>query len=295
VTSAQIASFGDWAEQLIAESTGKEGKGILPVVGEPLGAPSVYSPDRVFVHINLPGDQAYRAELEALAGAGHPVIHIEITDAYNLGGQCLLWEIATAVAGYRLAINPFDQPNVEAAKVLGREMVAAYTKSGSLPSETPTLAQGDMTVFIQSKLSATTVEDAVRQFLAQGQPGAYIAFQAYVQTTQENDAALQSVRTHLRDNLKLATTLGYGPRFLHSTGQLHKGDAGRGLFVQFTLDDAADAPIPDEAGSAASAMSFGVLKLAQALGDAQALRAEGRQVIRVHLGKTGWKALAAAM
>ena len=291
ITSPQIASFGDWAEQLIAESTGKEGKGILPVVGEPLGAPGVYGSDRVFVNMRLAGDHAPQGPIDALVAANHPVIHVDIPDSYHVGGMILWWEIATAVAGYRMGINPFDQPNVEAAKVLAREVVAAYSKSGSLPSETPILTEGDVSVFIQSKISAKTVEEAVTQFLAQGKPGAYIAFQAYVQPTPDTDAALEHIRTHLRDNLKLATTVGYGPRFLHSTGQLHKGDAGHGLFVQFTMDDAEDTPIPDEAGKSGSAMSFGVLKMAQALGDAQALRNAGRQVIRLHLGKTGFKAL----
>jgi hypothetical protein len=295
ITSAQIASFGDWVEQLIAESTGKEGKGILPVIGEPLGGPEVYGDDRVFVNIHLPVDDVHHAALDRLARAGHPVVHISLADPYNLGGQILLWEIATAVAGHRLGINPFDQPNVEAAKVLARKVVAAYSKSGSLPTEQPILTEGEVSVFSQSKLSAATVEDAIRQFLAQGRPGAYIAFQAYTQSPPEANAALQSMRAHLRDNLKLATTVGFGPRFLHSTGQLHKGDAGRGLFVQITMDDAEDAPIPDEAGKSGSSMSFGVLRMAQALGDAQALRDAGRPVIRLHLGKRGFKALTDAM
>lgn len=295
ITSPQIASFGDWAEQLIAESTGKEGKGILPVVGEALGAPGVYGEDRVFVSMRLPGDAAPQGPIDALTAAGHPVIHVEVSDAYHLGSQILWWELATAVAGYRLAINPFDQPNVEAAKVLGREVVAAYSKSGSLPSQTPILTEGAISVFTESKIAAKNVEEAVTQFLAQGKPGAYIAFQAYVQPTAETDTALEHIRTHLRDNLKLATTVGYGPRFLHSTGQLHKGDAGHGLFIQFTMDDAEDTPIPDEAGKPGSAMSFGVLKMAQALGDAQALRNAGRQVLRLHLGKAGFKALDGAI
>jgi glucose-6-phosphate isomerase len=295
VTSPPIASFGDWAEQLIAESTGKEGKGILPVVGEPLGAPGVYSADRVFVHIHLKDDQTSRPELDALAGAGHPVLHIEIADTYNLGGQIVMWEIATAVAGYRLGINPFNQPNVEAAKVLARQMVTSYAQQGALPTEQPLLTAGEISIFTQSKLTASNAENVIKQFLAQAAPGAYIAFQAYTQASPEAGSALQSMRAHLRDNLKLATTLGYGPRFLHSTGQLHKGDAGRGLFIQFTMDDPADTPIPDEAGKSGSSMSFGVLKMAQVLGDAQALRDAGRQVIRLHLGKGGWKALADAL
>jgi hypothetical protein len=189
-------------------------------------------------------------------------------DRYGLGAQFFLWEIATAVAGHRLGINPFDQPNVEAAKVLARQMVDEYIKTGALPeseSDPPTAA-------------------ALEELLSSAQPGAYIALQAFVQPTAETDAALLALRTRLRDRFKLATTVGYGPRFLHSTGQLHKGDAGHGLFVQFTADVAKDAPIPDEAGAPDSSISFGVLKTAQALGDRQALLDAGRQVIRFHLG-----------
>jgi glucose-6-phosphate isomerase len=244
VVSPGVASFGDWVEQLIAESTGKEGKGMLPVVGEPLGPPEVYSGDRLFVHLRLE--------------------------------QFFLWEIATAVAGYRLGINPFNQPNVEAAKVLARRMIADYTKTGELPS-------GE---------SIPLTAEALNEFLAQAQPGdpatgserSYIALQAYVQPTEETTAALQALRARLRDRSRLATTVGYGPRFLHSTGQLHKGDAGNGLFIQLTADDPHDAPIPDEAGSPASSITFGVLKTAQALGDRQALLDAGRRVIRFHLG-----------
>jgi hypothetical protein len=268
VTSPGIASFGDWVEQLIAESTGKEGKGILPMVGEPLGPPEVYGDDRLFVYLRLDGDDTYDAPVSALEAAGHPVVRLHLHDLFDLGGQFFLWEMATAIAGHRLEINPFDQPNVEAAKVLAREMVAAYTEEGALP-------EGE---------SAPLDDETLNAFLAQAQPGAYVTLQAYVQPTPETDEALLALRTALRDQTRLATTTGYGPRFLHSTGQLHKGDGGRGLFIQFTSDWAADAPIPDDAGAPDSSISFGVLKQAQALGDAQALRDAGRQVIRFHLG-----------
>jgi transaldolase/glucose-6-phosphate isomerase len=275
--SPAIASFGDWVEQLIAESTGKEGRGILPVVGEPLGPPEVYGDDRLFVHLKLDGDDTHDAALAILEAAGHPVVRLNLHDRYDLGGQFFLWEMATVVAGQRLGINPFDQPNVEAAKVLARRMVAEYKEKGALPS-------GE---------SAPLTREALIAFLAQAQPGdpstgsgrSYIALQAYVQPTDETTVALQALRTRLRDRFRLATTVGYGPRFLHSTGQLHKGDAGRGLFVQFTADDPRDAPIPDEAGSPNSSITFGVLKAAQALGDQQALLDTGRRVIRFHLGK----------
>jgi hypothetical protein len=176
--------------------------------------------------------------------------------------------MATAVASHLLGINPFDQPNVEAAKVLAREAVAAYAETGALPSDEP----------------APLAADTLVGFLAQAQAGDYISLQAYVQPTAEVDAALQVLRTLMRDRLRVATTVGYGPRFLHSTGQLHKGDGGAGLFLQFTADDPADVSIPDEAGAPNSAMSFGVLKMAQALGDKQALLDAGRRVIRFHLG-----------
>jgi len=291
ILSPAIASFGDWVEQLIAESTGKEGQGILPVVGEPLGPPQVYGDDRLFVHLRLDDDAAssrdvaaasltHDAALSALEAAGHPVVRLNLHDRYDLGGQFFLWEMATAVAGHRLGINPFDQPNVEAAKVLAREMVSEYMEKGTLPP-------GE---------SAPLTAEAWSEFLAQVQAGDYIALQAYLQPTAETDAALAALRLRLRDHYRLATTVGYGPRFLHSTGQLYKGDAGSGLFVQFTADDAAsshdvaaasltrDAPIPDEAGSPDSTMTFGVLKAAQAMGDRQALLDAGRRVISFHLG-----------
>jgi transaldolase/glucose-6-phosphate isomerase len=268
VTSPAFASFGDWVEQLIAESTGKEGKGILPVVGEPVGAPDVYGDDRFFVYLRVAGDDAHDAPVQALEDAGHPVVHLHLDDLYDLGGQFFLWEMATAVAGSRLGINPFDQPNVEAAKVLARDMVAEYREKGVLPEVE----------------SAPLSAEALDRFLAQAQPGDYIALQAYVQPTAGADAALAALRVRLRDRARLATTVGYGPRFLHSTGQLHKGDGGNGLFIQFTADDPRGAPIPDEAGAPDSSITFGVLKAAQALGDRQALLDAGRRVIRFHLG-----------
>ncbi len=268
VTSPAIAGFGDWVEQLIAESTGKEGKGILPVVGEPLGPPEVYGDDRFFVYLRLDGDDGQDAAVQALEDGGHPVVRLHLRDLCDLGGQFFLWEIATAVAGQRLGINPFDQPNVEAAKVLARQMVAEYMQKGALP-------EGE---------AAPLTAEALNEFLAQARQGDYVTLQAYVQPTAETDAALLALRTRLRDRFRLATTVGYGPRFLHSTGQLHKGDGGNGLFIQFTADDPRDAPIPDEAGSPDSTMTFGVLKAAQALGDYQALRDAGRRVIRFHLG-----------
>jgi transaldolase/glucose-6-phosphate isomerase len=268
VLSPPLAGFGDWVEQLIAESTGKEGTGILPVVGEPLGPPAVYGDDRLFVYLRLEDDPTHDEVVQALAGAGQPVVYLRLRDLYDLGAQFFLWEMATAVAGHRLGIHPFNQPNVEAAKVLARDMIAEYRERGVLPTVTP----------------APLTAEALNEFLTQARAGDYVTIQAYVPPAPETSAALQSLRTRLRERLRLATTVGYGPRFLHSTGQLHKGDGGNGLFIQFTADDPRDAPIPDEAGSPASSITFGVLEAAQALGDRQALLDAGRRVIRFHLG-----------
>jgi len=269
MTSPEIASFGDWVEQLIAESTGKSGTGILPVVGEPPLAPHLYGDDRLFVHLSLAGDASQEANLAALASAGHPVVRIQWRDFYDLGYQFFLWELATAVAGHLLSIQPFDQPNVEAAKIMAREMVAAYHQTGKLPSGK------------QAEPTGSALED----FLSQTTPGDYIAIQAYLEPTPETDAALGMLRKKLLTKTRLAITLGYGPRFLHSTGQLHKGDRGNGLFIIFTDSATADVPIPDEAGKLGSSMTFGVLKLSQALGDMQALKnaVPPRRVIRFHL------------
>ena len=282
ITSPDIRSFGDWVEQLIAESTGKEGKGILPVVGETVGSPGVYGDDRLFVYLKLEGDETFDSTLKVLEDTGNPVVRLNLGDLYDLGEQFFLWEMATAVAGYRLGINPFDQPNVESAKVLARKMLTTYQEKGKLPVSNPVLSADGITVF--GDVQANTHESALQSFLSQAQPGAYIALQAFVQPTQETDAALLRLRTSLRDETKMAVTTGYGPRFLHSTGQLHKGDAGRGLFIQFTSDSAQDIPIPDEAGASESSINFGVLEMSAALGDNQALLDAGRKVIRFHLG-----------
>lgn len=266
--SPAIESFGDWVEQLIAESTGKEGQGILPVVGEPLAGPEKYGADRLFVYLRLAGDTTHDVAFEALAAAGQPTITFQLADKYDVGAHFFIWEMATAVAGHLLNIQPFDQPNVESAKVLARQMVAEYMEKGRLPVVE----------------SAIVTAVALQNFLAQLQPGSYISLQAYVHPTAETDAALLALRTCLRDAYQVATTVGYGPRFLHSTGQLHKGDGGNGLFIQFTSDPFVDADIPDEAGQPGSMMSFGILKTAQALGDGQALLDAGRRFIRFHLG-----------
>jgi len=279
--SKEIESFGDWLEQLIAESTGKEGRGIVPIVGEPLGPPEVYGPDRLFVEIRLAGDRTGKGELERLAQAGHPVLRLELDDLYDLGAQCFLWELATAVAGARLGINPFDQPDVEAAKIFTRQMVARFLEQGALPEETEDYAEGDFKIYGQ--ITGNRIGEIVSRFLGSGNSGDYVAIQAYLQPTRAVDEALQRLRLSIRDRCRLAATVGYGPRFLHSTGQLHKGDAGQGLFLQITADDPEDAPIPDEAGSEKAALTFGILKNAQARGDRRALTERGRRVMRLHI------------
>jgi hypothetical protein len=293
VLSPGIAAFATWAEQLIAESTGKEGKGLVPIADEPIGAPAVYGADRVFIHMRLPGDSSHDGAVDALRNAGHPVVRIDLADAYDIGGQFVTWEIATAIAGWQLAINPFDQPNVEAAKILARKMVAAYESSGALPSLAPTARGDGLTVYAAdatqgSAQSGAKPGDVIQTFLRSVRPGDYVALQAYVQPTDATTAALQQLRTAIRDRLRVATTVGYGPRFLHSTGQLHKGDGGHGVFLQFVTPprEGRDLPIPDTADADTSRMSFGVLKVAQSLGDRQALLDGHRRVLRIDPART---------
>ena len=289
ILSPGISHFGSWVEQLIAESTGKEGKGILPVDGEELLTPDAYSDDRFFVYLRLKGNGTYDKSVSDLEKAGYPVVQIHLRDIYDLGGEFFRWEMATAIAGYRLGINPFDQPNVESAKVLARQMLSTYQKEGKLPELAPTLSIQEIDVYTDQQIVAvTTLKEAFWRFLSQAQTGmhrGYIALQAYLKPSPETDEALKRLRTKIQTQMKIATTVGYGPRFLHSTGQLHKGDDGYGLFVQFTNEISTDAPIPQAAGEKQSSITFGTLKLAQALGDRKALLNAGRKVIRFHLGK----------
>jgi glucose-6-phosphate isomerase len=267
--SEPIKSFGDWVEQLIAESTGKEGEGILPVINEAPGDIEVYGQDRLFINVKLGNDLSYEAELNALQKSSHPIIRIIIKNKYDLGNLFFTWELATAVAGHFLEINPFNQPNVESAKILARKMVAEYQSTGSLPS-------------LKSKPMDAGI---LISFLENSQPGDYISLQAYLKPDEQVVSALQEIRLKLRDHFNLATTLGFGPRYLHSTGQLHKGDAGNGLFIQFISDPQVDIKIPDKAGESRSSITFDTLKTAQALGDGEALIKGKRRFIRFHLGK----------
>ena len=289
ICSPPIASFGAWAEQLIAESTGKEGKGILPVEGEMLGSPADYATDRLFVHLRLEADSTHDARVQALIDAGRPVVQIHLRDLYALGGEFFRWEVATIIAGRRLGVNPFDQPNVESAKVLARNMVAAFQNEGKLPELTPSLSEEGLILYADRP--APSISAALQDFFAQADAGdergsgrSYVALQAYVKPATETDEALHELRTKIQTSLHLAATVGYGPRFLHSTGQLHKGDAGHGLFIQLTANMPEDVPIPDRPGEPDSSISFGILKTAQALGDRQALLDNHRRVIRVDLG-----------
>ena len=281
VVSAPLAPFADWAEQLLAESTGKDGRGLVPVVGEPLGSPEVYGSDRLFVHLRLGGDRTHDEALQALAAAGHPVVRLRVDDLYDLGEQFFLWEFATAVAARRLGVHPFDQPDVEAAKHLARERIAVYEREGVLPEPPPALRDGELALY--GDVSGLSAGAALRAFLSRGAPGGYVALQAYLQPCPGHDEALRALQARLRDGSGLAVTAGYGPRFLHSTGQLHKGGPPGGLFVQLTAGDREDVAIPGR-GAGGHPVTFGVLKKAQALGDAQALAERGRPVLRVHLG-----------
>ena len=277
----ELASFGDWVEQLIAESTGKEGLGILPVVGEPPAAPDEYGADRLFVWLRRGADQAAAAAAERLRAAGQPLVILQLDDPYEVAGQFFVWELATAVAGALLGINPFDQPDVEAAKAQARRMVAAYHAAGSLPVEEPALRGPGLELY--GEVTGSTPAQALAGFAAAAPAGGYLTLQAYLPPTPATDAALQALRRALRARTGLAATSGYGPRFLHSTGQLHKGDAGRGRCLQIVAASAPDLPIPDRAGAPAAALSFDVLKQAQALGDRQALAAGGRAVLAVQV------------
>ena len=290
ITDSKINGLGLWIEQLVAESTGKEGKGILPVAGEPLGAPSVYGDDRLFVSIavGLP-DGDTEVKLKALEAAGHPVVYRSLTDFYDLGEEFFLWEIATAFAGWRLGINPFDQPNVQESKDATKQLLQQFEKNGQLEDQTTVVTDGALTIYadepLRASLPSSSVADVMQTFLAQVKPGDYIAMLNYIEETPDQYATIQAIRTNLRDATRCATTTGYGPRFLHSTGQLHKGGPDSGVFLQLTAPDKTDLPIPGQS------YTFSVLKQAQALGDFRSLATRGRRAIRIDLGKDSLSSL----
>lgn len=290
VIDDKVATLGLWIEQLIAESTGKEGKGILPVAAEPLGEPSAYTRDRLFVSISLgePPDETI-ADLNKLKDAGCPIIYRKLSDIYDLASEFFTWEFATACAGWRLGINPFDQPNVQESKDATKELLATFVSHGSLPEQEKLVADDDITIYAEGTskgLLATSTLEAVRSHLSSIKESDYIALLTYVEETPAIDAALQRIRLTLRNATKCATTLGYGPRFLHSTGQLHKGGPDTGVFFQITANDATDFAVPGEP------YTFSVLKQAQALGDFRSLATRGRRAIRVDLGNDPLRGLA---
>jgi transaldolase/glucose-6-phosphate isomerase len=285
VVSPPVMTFGYWIEQLIAESTGKEGKGILPVEGEPVGKPSDYGNDRLFVYLRTEQgfDSVQDERVAALRAAGQPVVTLALGDPYDLGGEFFRWEFATAIAGALLGINAFDQPNVQEAKDRTSAILGAYDRTQQLPVPPAVLRTENVTIYAEPEDAqrlhdAVSLQAALEAFFGQARPGDYIALLAYIQRTPATEAALEQIRVRLRMLCRLATTVGFGPRFQHSTGQLHKGGANTGLFLQLTAHDHEDVAIPGEP------YSFGILKQAQALGDLRALQAHERRVIRIDLG-----------
>lgn len=286
VTSKRIFDLGAWLEQLIAESTGKSGKGIIPVDRERLCKPDVYGADRVFAHLRLESDpdKEQSASIDALAKAGHPVIRITIPDVYNLGQEFFRWEIATAVAGSIIGINAFNQPDVEASKVETRKLTEEYESTGKLPFESPFFKTEDAKLYADPKNTAAlkggvTLAGYLKKHLARIGSGDYFAVVGYITMNEEHEEALQAIRLAVRNNKKVATVLGFGPRFLHSTGQAYKGGPNSGVFLQITCDDAVDVLVPGQT------YTFGVVKAAQARGDFAVLAERGRRALRVHLGK----------
>lgn len=282
-----LAPLGAWLEQLVAESTGKDGKGLIPVDGETLAAPDRYGDDRVFVHIRLEGEEDSEQErkLASLAAAGQPVIRIAVADRNLLGQEFFRWEMATAVAGAVLGVNPFDQPDVEAAKVRARELTGAFERTGVLPAEAPFLEEGGIALFADPRNRAALEEKSggglvalLRAHLASLEPGDYCALLAFIARNGAHETALQEIRHLIRDTKRVATCLGFGPRFLHSTGQAHKGGPNTGVFLQITAADARDLPLPGRP------YGFGLVKAAQARGDFDVLAGRGRRLLRVHLG-----------
>jgi hypothetical protein len=279
VADEQISTLGLWIEQLVAESTGKEGKGIIPVVGEPLGDPKSYSDDRVFISISVGRDSKPNSKLEALATAGHPVVNRTLEDIYDLGAELFLWEMATAFAGWRLAINPFDQPNVQEAKDATKALLEKYTKAGKLEEQQP-IAKGEGLIVYGPDVDNghALVAEVVGKHLANVRDGDYVALLVYLEETPETKTAIETLKTILREVTGCAVTSGYGPRYLHSTGQLHKGGPDSGVFLEITAPDATDLEVPGQS------YTFSILKQAQAQGDLEALWAHKRRAIRVDLG-----------
>lgn len=289
VTSPGISDLGAWLEQLLAESTGKVGKGIIPVDREHLTSPDIYGNDRVFAYVRLEngGDADQDAKVAAIEKAGQPVVRITMPDIYDLGAEFFRWEIATAVAGAIIGINAFNQPDVEASKIATRNLTTEYEKTGSLPAEKPILEDSGVKLFTDEKNAAALAQSASEKSLAgylkahlnRIHAGDYFAVLGYIQMNSEHEQSLQAVRHAVRDSKHVATCLGFGPRFLHSTGQAYKGGPNSGVFLQITCDDSVELPVPGQK------YTFGIVKAAQARGDFQVLADRGRRALRVHLGK----------
>jgi transaldolase / glucose-6-phosphate isomerase len=283
VTTSRMASFGDWVEQLVAESTGKAGRGIVPVVGEQIGDPASYGADRCFVAVTLIGDDDADVAglLAGVEQLGHPVLSIRLAEPADVGAEFMRWEVAVAAVGIALAIDPFDQSNVQESKDATTQLLDAYRRDGALPSPAPFVAEPGMAAYLDPAAlgdAPVSVAGALRALLTSAAAGEYVALLAYVPSDRpETVAALQEMRSEIRTRLGVATTLGFGPRFLHSTGQLHKGGPDTGRFLQITAEPLRDLPIPGWEES------FGTLIAAQALGDLASLQRRGRRVVRVHL------------
>ncbi|MBZ0167929.1 transaldolase [Candidatus Methylomirabilis lanthanidiphila] len=289
IASPGIAGLGAWLEQLLAESTGKDGKGLIPIDREALSWPDVYGSDRIFVYLRLLSapDAVQDASVDALEHAGHPVVRIGVDDPYDLGEEFFRWEVATAVAGAILGIHPFDQPDVEASKTATRKLTAEYEKTGALPAETPIFTEAGITLFTDEKNTAAlrkmtngnhTLAGYMKAHLNRLGAGDYFALLAYIEMNRAHERTLQTMRHNVRDAKRIATCLEFGPRFLHSTGQLYKGGPNTGVFLQITCDDAVDLPVPGHR------YTFGMVKAAQARGDFQVLLERDRRVLRAHLG-----------
>jgi transaldolase / glucose-6-phosphate isomerase len=292
VTPAPLNSLGLWIEHLLAESLGKEGKGIVPVVGEPLGAPDVYGDDRVFVYIHTgPASDEIESKLSALEAAGHPVLRHTLRDPLDLGEEFFLWEFATALAGSLLAVNPFDQPEVQESKNNTTRFLAEYAQNGALTQQKLVVADTTLRILADAencdvlRRGASSLQAMLTTHLARLNRGDYFAILPFIEALNNYDSLLQEIRLAVRDEKKTATTIGYGPRFLHSTGQLHKGGPDSGVFLQLTSEDINDIDVPGEK------FTFGVLKQAQALGDFEALAGRHRRAIRVDLGRDVEKGL----
>jgi transaldolase/glucose-6-phosphate isomerase len=285
-TSPGISDLGAWLEQLIAESTGKVGKGIIPVDREKIGKPSVYGNDRVFAYLRLAkeNNRAVDAAVTALEKAGHPVVRIVLGAKFDLGQEFFRWEIATATAGSIIGINTFNQPDVEASKIETRKLTSEYESTGKLPSEAPFFEDQGLKLFADQKNAAvlknnSNLAEVLRGHLDRIGAGDYFALLGYIQMNDVHEKSLQAIRHQVRDAKKSATCLGFGPRFLHSTGQAYKGGPNSGVFLQLTCDDAADIPVPGQK------FTFGIVKAAQARGDFAVLSDRDRRALRIHLGK----------